>query len=68
MKTENGIEESGKVTIKVTENRELLARIWTKEWADAHAGKVYDAELDPKNWAVVLSQGTKFPPSAYALL
>ena len=49
--------------IKVTTDKEYLTRVWGADWAEKHAGKVYEATIDNSDWAII--EGTKFPKDAY---
>ena len=59
-----------KVTITVTNDKGLLFRIWDQAYADAHAGKTYQAEIGDEGLAVVeyeTGKWAKFPAWAYLI-
>jgi hypothetical protein len=58
------------IKIKVTDDKELLARVWSDEYAEKNAGKTYMAEIEEDGWAgVSTSHGSyKFPRHAYEII
>jgi len=53
--------------IKVTASVAELRPLWTKEWAEEHAGQTYDVvKFDREGWAHI--SNAKFPPSAYKVV
>ena len=59
-----------KTRIKVTDDKQMLYRIWGQEYADEHAGKEYDALLMVDGWVIVCTEkgDFKFPKHAYEVI
>lgn len=54
-----------KIQIQITNNKEYLEKVGGLDYANAHAGKTYEAEITKDGWAIIT--GAKFPPYAYEL-
>jgi hypothetical protein len=55
-------------TIRVTEDREALRRVWGAAYAQEHAGKVYRATIEADGWATVDGGvNAKFPPNVFTV-
>ena len=52
--------------IKITDDIDLLRRVWSDEWADEHVGQVYKAWMGEDGWAY--TPHAKFPPRCYTTL
>ena len=53
-------------TIKITTDIAYLSRVWTKEWAEEHAGKTYEATITEKGDAQ--TEHSKFPHDAFTII
>ena len=51
------------VTIRVTDDENMLANIWTRAWAEEHVNRFYKADIHADGWAHI--SNAKFPTHAY---
>lgn len=54
--------------IKITEDRDVLRRVWDEEYADKHLGKVYEATMSEYYEGYAVIEGAKFPPHVYEII